>query len=62
MLDEILEKCKSHGDKRGLMYINQIETPTSRDMVFVKGKEEIPIQATLPCFAHTLRSLDIYSI
>ena len=68
MLDEIFEKCKSHGDKRGLRYINRIETPTSRDIVFVKGKDETPNQATLfilhtlSYFAHTLRSLDILKI
>ena len=43
VLDEILEKYKSHGDKRGLGYINWTETP-SRDIVFVKGKEETPSQ------------------
>ena len=53
MLDEILEKCKSHGDKIGLRYINQIETPTSRDIIFIKGKEETPNQATLLYFAHS---------
>ena len=44
MLDEILEKCKSHGDKRGLGYINKTETPISGGKVFVKGKEETPNQ------------------
>ena len=30
--------------KEGLGYINWIETPTSRDIVFVKGKKETPNQ------------------
>ena len=40
VLNDILNKCKSHGDKKDLGYINKTETPTSGDIVFVKGKEE----------------------
>ena len=32
MFNEILDKCKTHGDKRGLGHINKDETPSSRDM------------------------------
>ena len=42
MLDEILEKCKSYEDKKGLGYIIKTETPTNRDIIFVKGKKETP--------------------
>lgn len=27
VLNEILEKCKTHGDKRGLGYINKMKLP-----------------------------------
>ena len=47
MLNEILENCKSHGDKRGLGYVNKTMTPTSGKTVFVKGKDDIPNQ-TVP--------------
>ena len=46
VLDEILEKCKSHGNKWGLGYISETKTPTSGGIVFIKGKEETPNQAT----------------
>ena len=46
MLNEILDNCKSHGDKRGLGYINKSETPTSGKTLFVKGKEENSNQTT----------------
>ena len=36
VLNEILDKCKTHGDKRGMRYINKYETPSSRETVFVK--------------------------
>ena len=38
MLNEILDKCKTHGDKRGLGYFNKDETPTSGETMFVKVK------------------------
>ena len=63
MFDDIPDKCKSHGNKRGLGYISKTKTPTSRDIVFVKGKKETPNQVassstTLLCthykkFRHT---------
>ncbi|KAL6319880.1 hypothetical protein AAG906_036952 [Vitis piasezkii] len=37
VLNEILDKCKTHGDKRGLGYINKDETPSNGETVFVKG-------------------------
>lgn len=40
MLDEILEKYKSHGDKRGMGYVNRTETPSSGDIIFIKDEEE----------------------
>ena len=48
MLKEILDNCKSHGDKRGLRYINKDETLSSREIVFVKSKYETSNQATSP--------------
>ena len=42
MLNEILDKCKTNGDKRGLGFINKNETPTSGESVFAKGKDETP--------------------
>lgn len=45
LLNEILDNCKSRGNKRGLGYINKIETPISGDTIFVKGKEGTPSQA-----------------
>ena len=48
LLNEILDKCKTYGDKRGFGYINKGETPSSGEIVFVKGKDEIPNQATSP--------------
>ena len=47
-LNEILDKCKTHGDKRGLGYINKDETPSSGETVFVKGKNETPNQVKSP--------------
>ena len=38
VLNEILDKCKTHGNKRGLGYINKNETPSSGKIIFVKGK------------------------
>ena len=40
MLNEILDKCKNHGDKKGLGYINKDETPSSGETMFMKGKYE----------------------
>ena len=48
VLNDILNKCKSHEDKRNLNYINEIETPTNRDAIFVKGKKETPNQVGSP--------------
>ena len=48
VLNDILDKCNSHGKKRGLGYINKIETPTSGDTIFVKGKKETPNQVAFP--------------
>ena len=39
VLDEILHKCKTNGNKRGLGYINKDETPCSGETMFVKGKD-----------------------
>ena len=65
MLDEILKKCKSHRDKKGLGYINWTETPISGHTVFVKGKKE-PLAKqhllALLYFSQTVRSLDILKI
>ena len=41
VLNEILDKSKTHGDKSGLRYFNKDETPTSGETMFVKGKDEI---------------------
>ena len=48
MLKEILDNCKSHGDKRGLRYINKDETLSSREIVFVKSKDETSNQTKSP--------------
>ena len=34
--------------REGLGYINKDETPTSRETIFVKGKEETPSQVASP--------------
>ena len=39
MLNAILDKC-THGDKRDLGHISKDETPSSGDIVFVKGKDD----------------------
>ena len=41
VLNEILDKCKTHGDNKGLWYFNKDETPTSGETMFVKGKDKI---------------------
>ena len=60
MLDEILEKCKSQGDKKGLDYISKTKTSTSGGIVLVKSKEETPNQetssSTLSLFTHCKKS------
>ena len=38
----MLNKCNTHGDKRGLGCINKDETPSNGEIVFVKGKDETP--------------------
>ena len=48
VINEILDKCKTHGDKRSLGYINKDETPSNGEIVFVKGKDETPNQTTSP--------------
>ena len=45
-LNEILDKCKTHGGKRGLQYINKDETLFSGETMFVKGKDGTLNQAT----------------
>ena len=40
MLNAILDKCKTHGDERDLGHISKDETPSSGDIVFVKGKDD----------------------
>ena len=44
VLNEILDKWKTYGDKRCLVYINKNETPSNGETMFVKGKDEIPNQ------------------
>ena len=48
VLNEILDKCKMYGDKRGLGYINKDETSSSGEIVFVKGKDDTPNQVESP--------------
>ena len=48
VLIEILDKCKTHGDKRGLSYIKKDETLFSGETVFVKGKDKILNQVESP--------------
>ena len=42
VLNEILNKCKTHGDKWGLGCINKDETPSSGETMFFKGKKWNP--------------------
>ena len=46
VLNDILDKCKSHGDKRDLSYIRKTKTPTNEDIVFIKDKEKTLNQVT----------------
>ena len=48
MLNEILHKCKIHGDKRGLGYINKDEKLSSGETVFIKGKDDAHNQVESP--------------
>ena len=48
VLNEIHDKCKTHGDKRGLWYINKNETLSSGEIVFVKCKDVTPNLAESP--------------
>ena len=48
VLNEILDECKTHGDKRGLRYINKDETPSSGETVFAKSKDDTPNQVESP--------------
>ena len=40
VLNEILDKWKTHGDKRGLGHINKDETLSNREIIFVKRKKK----------------------
>ena len=65
VINEILDKCKTHGDKRGLGYINKDETPSHGEIVFVRGKDETPNQTTSPkktILCTHLRNLYILSL
>ena len=65
VLNEILDKCKTHGDKRGLGYINKYETPFSGESMFVKSKNETLTKSHLlkiHHYAHTIRNKDTLSI
>ena len=42
VINKILDKCKTHGDKRGLGYINKDQTLFNGETKFVKGKDETP--------------------
>ena len=48
VLNEILDKYKTHGDKRGLGYINKDKTPYSGETRFFKGKDNTPNQVQSP--------------
>ena len=39
VLNEILNKGKTHSNKRSLRHINKDETPIGGEIVFVKGKD-----------------------
>ena len=58
VLNEILDKCKTHGDKRGLGYINKDETPSTRETIFVKGKVTKQHLLALHHYAHNVKKLD----
>lgn len=40
ILNKIIKKCNSLGDKRGLGHANKNETPVIGETMFIKGKEE----------------------
>ena len=60
VLNEILDKCKTNGNKQGLRYMNKNETPFSGETVFVKGKNVTLNQVESlkkHHYAHTKRKL-----
>ncbi|KAL6349858.1 hypothetical protein AAG906_001745 [Vitis piasezkii] len=59
VLNEILDKCKVHGDKRGLGYINKDETPSNGETLFVKAKSSSVWYLDSGCFRHMI--VDKYS-
>ena len=65
VLNEILDICKTHGDKRGLGYINKDETPSNGETMFVKGKYETPNQIAfliIPSLYKKKKKLDTLSL
>ena len=52
VLNEVLDKCKTHGDKRGLGYIKKDQTPSSEETMFVKSKNATPNQEESPKKPH----------
>ena len=65
VLNEILDKCKTLGDKRGLGYINKDKTPSSGETMLVEGKDEPLTKQNLlkrQHYAHTIRKLDILGL
>ena len=41
VLNIIFDKCKTYGGKRGLGYVNKVETLISGEIIFVKGKDNL---------------------
>ena len=64
MLNEILHKCKTNGNKRGLRYIKKDETPYSGETMCVKGKDDTANQVESPkkTYAHIVRKLDTFNL
>ena len=65
VLNEILDKYKTHGDNRGLGYIDIDETPSSGEIVFFKGKDDTLNQVESlerHHYARTTRKLDILNL
>ena len=64
VLNEILDKCKTHGDKRVLRNINKDETPCSGETMCVKGKDDTANQVESPkkTYAHIVRKLDTFNL
>ena len=48
VLNEILDKGKTYGKQRRLGYISKEETPSSRETMFVKDKDDTPNQVESP--------------